>query len=223
MIMVLIVLFLGKQSAESDRRWVIPSRLTSRFRPRSDAVREVQKYSGPEPMLDAKGNPNVYDHVHMKLFRAQRNLYISGFSLFLWLSVSFLLFIQNNTIMFVGPSSKTLPLQKTAHLLTQPLWFTFWGPAFFSPLFWSCEHSIMRRVVTLLNQVAVTLEDNTGLQAQMDSAVKAAKQCQDDNMLLKQVSPKQSLTTGLKPRLLSFSRKKKIPFLPRWLPSTVVT
>lgn len=61
------------------------------LRPISDAVREVQKYSGPEPMQDAKVNPNVYDHVHMKLFRAQRNLYISGFSLFLWLSVIILL------------------------------------------------------------------------------------------------------------------------------------
>lgn len=58
--------------------------------PLSDAVREVQKYSGPQPMHDAKVNPNVYDHVHMKLFRAQRNLYISGFSLFLWLWVSLL-------------------------------------------------------------------------------------------------------------------------------------
>ncbi|XP_035498249.2 B-cell receptor-associated protein 29 [Scophthalmus maximus] len=105
MIMVLIVLFL-------------------------DAFREVQKYSGPEPMQDAKVNPNVYDHVHMKLFRAQRNLYISGFSLFLWL--------------------------------------------------------IMRRVVILLNQVAVTLENSAGLQAQMDSAVKAAKQHQEDNLMLKQ-------------------------------------
>lgn len=105
MIMVLIVLFL-------------------------DALREVQKYSGPEPMQDAKVNPNVYDHIHMKLFRAQRNLYISGFSLFLWL--------------------------------------------------------IMRRVITLLNQVAVTLEEGAGLQAQMDSAVKAAQQHQDDNLMLKQ-------------------------------------
>ncbi|XP_047453388.1 B-cell receptor-associated protein 29-like isoform X2 [Mugil cephalus] len=105
MIMVLIVLFL-------------------------DAVREVHKYSGPEPMQDAKVNPNVYDHVHMKLFRAQRNLYISGFSIFLWL--------------------------------------------------------IMRRVVTLLNQVAVSLESTAGLQAQMDSAVKAARQHQEDNRRLKQ-------------------------------------
>uniref|UniRef100_A0A8C2XNT9 Endoplasmic reticulum transmembrane protein n=1 Tax=Cyclopterus lumpus TaxID=8103 RepID=A0A8C2XNT9_CYCLU len=119
MIMVLIVLFL-------------------------DAVREVQKYSGPEPMHDAKVNPNLYDNVHMKLFRAQRNLYISGFSLFLCLLV------------------------------------------------------IMRRIVTLLNQVAVTVENSAGLQAQMDSAVKAAKRHQDDNVMLTQVRVNQRLTTDLK-------------------------
>ncbi|XP_071380288.1 B-cell receptor-associated protein 29-like [Centroberyx affinis] len=105
MIMILIVLFL-------------------------DAVREVQKYSGPQPMQDAKVNPNLFDHLHMKLFRAQRNLYISGFSLFLWL--------------------------------------------------------IMRRVVTLLNQVAITSEASAGLQAQMDGANKAAKQYQEDNLTLRQ-------------------------------------
>uniref|UniRef100_A0A672I1K4 Endoplasmic reticulum transmembrane protein n=1 Tax=Salarias fasciatus TaxID=181472 RepID=A0A672I1K4_SALFA len=96
-----------------------------------DAVREVQKYSGPEPMQDAKANPNVYDHVHMKLFRSQRNLYICGFSLFLWLLVL-----------------------------------------------------IMRRVVTLLNQAAVVLEDRAGLQAQVEHAVKAAKQHKEDNLML---------------------------------------
>ncbi|XP_071753677.1 B-cell receptor-associated protein 29-like [Centroberyx gerrardi] len=95
-----------------------------------DAVREVQKYSGPQSMQDAKVNPNLFDHLHMKLFRAQRNLYISGFSLFLWL--------------------------------------------------------IMRRVVTLLNQVAITSEASAGLQAQMDSANKAAKQYQEDNLVLRQ-------------------------------------
>ena len=50
----------------------------------------------------------------------------------------------------------------------------------------------MRRVVTLLNQVAVTLDDSAGLQAQVDSAVKAAKQHQDDNLMLKQVSETQT-------------------------------
>lgn len=127
MIMVLIVLFL-------------------------DAVREVQKYSGPEPMHDAKMNPNLYDNVHMKLFRAQRNLYISGFSLFLWL--------------------------------------------------------IMRRIVTLLNQVAVTVEDSAGLQAQMDKAVKAAKQHQDDNLTLKQALQDEEKAMSAKNQQLKLEAEK---------------
>ncbi|XP_026221917.1 B-cell receptor-associated protein 29-like [Anabas testudineus] len=95
-----------------------------------DALREVQKYSGPEPMQDVKVNPNLYDHIHMKLFRAQRNLYISGFSLFLWL--------------------------------------------------------VTHRIITLLNQVAATLVDSAGLQAQVDCAVRAARQHQEDNLMLQQ-------------------------------------
>lgn len=51
-----------------------------------DAVREVRKYSVNSAIdKTAKLYANTYDHLHMKLFRAQRNLYISGFSLFLWL------------------------------------------------------------------------------------------------------------------------------------------
>lgn len=53
--------------------------------PFSDAVREVRKYSGKDLGKDAKLLPNMHDHMHMKLFRAQRNLYISGFAVFLWL------------------------------------------------------------------------------------------------------------------------------------------
>ncbi|XP_029138064.2 B-cell receptor-associated protein 29 [Labrus bergylta] len=117
-----------------------------------DAVREVQKYSGPENMQDAKVNPNVYDHVHMKLFRAQRNLYISGFSLFLWL--------------------------------------------------------IMRRVVTLLNQVAVTLEGSAGLQAQMDSAIKATRQHQEDNLMLKQALLDEERSMSVKNQRLKLEAEK---------------
>lgn len=51
----------------------------------SDAVREVRKYSGKDLGKDTKLLPNMHDHMHMKLFRAQRNLYISGFAVFLWL------------------------------------------------------------------------------------------------------------------------------------------
>lgn len=50
-----------------------------------DAIREVRKYSVRDAAAQAKLQPNMYDHLHMKLFRAQRNLYISGFAVFLWL------------------------------------------------------------------------------------------------------------------------------------------
>lgn len=50
-----------------------------------DAIREVRKYSVRDAGTDAKLLPNMHDHLHMKLFRAQRNLYISGFAVFLWL------------------------------------------------------------------------------------------------------------------------------------------
>ncbi|KAF3692846.1 B-cell receptor-associated protein 29 [Channa argus] len=50
-----------------------------------DAVREVRKYSVKDFGTDTKLQPNMFDHLHMKLFRSQRNLYISGFALFLWL------------------------------------------------------------------------------------------------------------------------------------------
>lgn len=97
-----------------------------------DAIREVQKYSGPEPIQDSPANPNLYDHVHMKLFRAQRNLYMCGFSLFLWL--------------------------------------------------------VIRRLVTLLNQIAKTSANTAGLQAQMNHAVKAAEKIQEDSQILKKSS-----------------------------------
>lgn len=194
MIMVLIVLFLGEQSAVSDRHWIKLSRCCQRRHQScfcapcllSDAVREVQKYSGPEPMQDAKVNPNVYDHVHMKLFRAQRNLYISGFSLFLWLLVSFLSTLILNSRISKYKHNFTIPHNPLSNSLSEILSCLFFYRFLSFPVLWT-HHSIMRRVVTLLNQIAVTMENSAGLQAQMDSAVKAAKQHEDDNLMLKQV------------------------------------
>ncbi|XP_040450504.1 tRNA-dihydrouridine(20a/20b) synthase [NAD(P)+]-like isoform X3 [Falco naumanni] len=51
-----------------------------------DAVREVRKYSVTHMIEKAVNvNSNAFDHIQMKLFRSQRNLYLSGFTLFLWL------------------------------------------------------------------------------------------------------------------------------------------
>ncbi|XP_060901745.1 tRNA-dihydrouridine(20a/20b) synthase [NAD(P)+]-like [Labrus mixtus] len=95
-----------------------------------DAVREVRKYSAKELGTDAKLQPNMFDHLHMKLFRAQRNLYISGFAVFLWL--------------------------------------------------------VMKRVVTLINQLAAVSASTADLQGQADSANQTAKKYMEDNEMLKQ-------------------------------------
>ncbi|KFP13668.1 B-cell receptor-associated protein 29, partial [Egretta garzetta] len=51
-----------------------------------DAIREVRKYSSIHVNEKAVNvNTNAFDHIQLKLFRSQRNLYLSGFSLFLWL------------------------------------------------------------------------------------------------------------------------------------------
>ncbi|XP_056129416.1 B-cell receptor-associated protein 31 [Lampris incognitus] len=49
-----------------------------------DAFREVRKYSVTDK-VDVSTNPVAIEHIHMKLFRAQRNEYIAGFALLLCL------------------------------------------------------------------------------------------------------------------------------------------
>ncbi|XP_076217015.1 B-cell receptor-associated protein 31 isoform X2 [Aptenodytes patagonicus] len=47
-----------------------------------DAVRETRKYDVTERMA-LQTSPGALEHFHMKLFRAQRNLYLAGFALLL--------------------------------------------------------------------------------------------------------------------------------------------
>uniref|UniRef100_A0A8C8HA34 tRNA-dihydrouridine(20a/20b) synthase [NAD(P)+]-like n=1 Tax=Oncorhynchus tshawytscha TaxID=74940 RepID=A0A8C8HA34_ONCTS len=95
-----------------------------------DALREVRKYSGVGNGKDANLHPNMFDHLHMKLFRAQRNLYISGFTLFLWL--------------------------------------------------------VLRRVITLINQLATESGTTASLQIKAECANQTANKYMEDNELLKQ-------------------------------------
>uniref|UniRef100_UPI00398F80CD tRNA-dihydrouridine(20a/20b) synthase [NAD(P)+]-like n=1 Tax=Pristiophorus japonicus TaxID=55135 RepID=UPI00398F80CD len=95
-----------------------------------DAIREVRKYSMTQGIgKDEKLLPNMYDHLNMKLFRAQRNLYISGFSLFLWL--------------------------------------------------------VLRRMITLVSELATAMEENEALKVQADNTNDAAKKYMEENEELK--------------------------------------
>lgn len=51
----------------------------------TDSIRDIRKYSVPLDDIDMRTNPASEAIIHMKLFRAQRNCYIAGFSLFLFM------------------------------------------------------------------------------------------------------------------------------------------
>ncbi|NWR61881.1 BAP29 protein, partial [Bucorvus abyssinicus] len=97
----------------------------------ADAVREVRKYSGVHVTEKAANiNTNAFDHIQMKLFRSQRNLYLSGFSLFLWL--------------------------------------------------------VLRRIVTLLTQLAKGMASHAALETQVNDATEAAKKYMAENERLQE-------------------------------------
>jgi B-cell receptor-associated protein 31 len=51
-----------------------------------DSIRDVKRYSEVDSNdIDLRNNPSAEAVLHMKLFRAQRNFYIAGFALFLFL------------------------------------------------------------------------------------------------------------------------------------------
>ncbi|XP_023494661.1 B-cell receptor-associated protein 29 isoform X1 [Equus przewalskii] len=97
-----------------------------------DAVREVRKYaSTPAIEKNSASRPSAYEHIHMKLFRSQRNLYISGFSLFFWL--------------------------------------------------------VLRRLVTLITQLAKELSNKGVLKSQAENTNEAARKFMQENEKLKRV------------------------------------
>uniref|UniRef100_UPI002021DA6C tRNA-dihydrouridine(20a/20b) synthase [NAD(P)+]-like n=1 Tax=Myodes glareolus TaxID=447135 RepID=UPI002021DA6C len=97
-----------------------------------DAVREVRKYSSTQVTeKNSASRPGAYEHTQMKLFRSQRNLYISGFSLFFWL--------------------------------------------------------VLRRLVTLITQLAKEITNKGVLKTQAENTNKAAKKFMEENEKLKWV------------------------------------
>ncbi|XP_058930543.1 B-cell receptor-associated protein 29 isoform X2 [Kogia breviceps] len=97
-----------------------------------DAVREVRKYSSAHAIeRSSASTPAAYEHTQMKLFRSQRNLYITGFSLFFWL--------------------------------------------------------VLRRLVTLITQLAKELSNKGVLKVQAENTNQAAKKFMEENERLKRL------------------------------------
>lgn len=69
-----------------------------------ESIREVRKYSEPMSLEDLKHHPEAETMYHMKLFRAQRNLYIAGFALLLWFLIRRLVLLIANEASLMAES-----------------------------------------------------------------------------------------------------------------------
>lgn len=122
-----------------------------------DAVREVRKYSSTSVIEKSSiSRPGAHEQTQMKLFRSQRNLYISGFSLFFWL--------------------------------------------------------VLRRLVTLITQLAKELSNKGVLKTQAENTNKAAQKFMDENeklkLLLKGKSTEEENTLELENKKLVEDQEK---------------
>lgn len=81
-----------------------------------DAIREMKKYTGEleENKGDSHSHLSAELQVHMKLFRAQRNFYIAGFSLFLWLVLRRLILLISAQATLLASNEATLKQAQNA-------------------------------------------------------------------------------------------------------------
>ena len=81
-----------------------------------DGIREVRKYAGVESSVEATlhAGANADAVIHMRLFRAQRNLYISGFALFLWLILRRMVALLSREAQLEASAAASLAQAKSA-------------------------------------------------------------------------------------------------------------
>jgi len=79
-----------------------------------DAIREVIKYSKMENSFIAVHTHDSKSAILMRLFRAQRNLYVSGFALFMWFILRRLVILITKTAQLEAMSAASLKQAQSA-------------------------------------------------------------------------------------------------------------
>ncbi|PIK40279.1 B-cell receptor-associated protein 31 [Apostichopus japonicus] len=78
-----------------------------------DAIRDVRKYSEAAEDVDLTV-PNAEAVMNMKLFRSQRNLYIAGFAVFLWMVLSRMCTLISTTATLMASNEASITQAKNA-------------------------------------------------------------------------------------------------------------
>ncbi|XP_063608757.1 B-cell receptor-associated protein 31-like [Penaeus indicus] len=133
-----------------------------------DAIREMRKYShelSEQQRGDHGYHLDAEMQAHMRLFRAQRNFYISGFSLFLWVVLQRLMTLISNLAVAMAEGHAALKQAKTAsetaaQLLKQDK---------------ADKEEDQQKEANVSNEIKELKEDKRRLEAERDAALKQAE------------------------------------------------
>lgn len=132
-----------------------------------DAIREMRKYSGEladQSRGDHGHHLDAEMQAHMRLFRAQRNFYISGFSLFLWVVLQRLATLISRLAVTMADSEAAMKQAKSAsdaaaQLLKQEK---------------VEQEEDQQKEANVSNEIKELKEDKKRLEAERDAALKQA-------------------------------------------------
>lgn len=132
-----------------------------------DAIREMRKYSGELAEQSRGDHGHHLDaemQAHMRLFRAQRNFYISGFSLFLWVVLQRLATLISRLAITMADSEAAIKQAKSAsdaaaQLLKQEK---------------VEQEEDQQKEANVSNEIKELKEDKKRLEAERDAALKQA-------------------------------------------------
>ncbi|KAK4296879.1 hypothetical protein Pmani_030659 [Petrolisthes manimaculis] len=133
-----------------------------------DAIREMRKYSNElsdQSRGDHGHHLDAEMQAHMRLFRAQRNFYISGFSLFLWVVLQRLTTLISRLAVSQAEGAAAIKQAKSASAAAAQLMKQ--GE--------EGQEEHQQQEANVSNEIKELKEDNHRLEAERDAALKQAK------------------------------------------------
>jgi len=137
-----------------------------------DAIREMRKYSVELGEQQKGGHGYHLDaemQAHMRLFRAQRNFYIAGFSLFLWVVLQRLMSLISRLATAEASSQAALAQAKSASAAAQQLMDQDKKEKE------SDNDEAQQKMTNVANEIKEVKEEKRRLEAERDAALKQAE------------------------------------------------
>lgn len=120
-LIILVLLFLGMYSRHNGYLVIVGTVIHSHLFFFTDSIREMRKYSASREAEIEHGHLDSELQFSMKLFRAQRNFYVSGFALFLCLVIRRLVLLIQTQAQLIADKEASIQQAKNASSAAQSM------------------------------------------------------------------------------------------------------